>query len=172
MNKLKIALSLALITVSLFSCKPKFTKLKSGLEYMIVKDEKGGKLATEGSVIKMHIKTTIKTISKSNKVEEKTIEQPKVEISGIYSGSDNAGMESTIILRTGGRMVVKASIGDGTPTVGEWSGDAENVSLYIKSEDPYYDNYGNLRMGGNQLLGRGRITKEGLQINGKFYQRQ
>jgi len=61
MNKLKIALSLALITVSLFSCKPKsFTKLKSGLEYMIVKDEKGDKLAKEGSVIKMHIKTTLK----------------------------------------------------------------------------------------------------------------
>lgn len=61
MNKLKIALSLALITVSLFSCKPKsFTKLKSGLEYMIVKDAKGDKLAKEGSVIKMHIKTNLK----------------------------------------------------------------------------------------------------------------
>jgi hypothetical protein len=119
----------------------------------------------------------------SNEIEEKTIEQPKVneviieqpkvEISGIYSGSDNVGMESTIILRNGGTMVVKASIGDGTPTVGEWTGDAENISLYINSEEPYYDNYGNLRMGGNQLLGRGRITQEGLQIiGGKFYQRQ
>ena len=114
----------------------------------------------------------------SAEVEEKTIEQPKieppkVEISGTYSGTDNVGMESAIILRSGGSMVLNSSIGDGTPSVGEWSGDAENISLYIKSEEPYYDNYGNLRMGGNQLLGRGRITQEGLQIiGGKFYQRQ
>ena len=119
-----------------------------------------------------------KSNSQSNEVEEKTIEQPKieppkVEISGTYSGTDNVGMESAIILRSGGSMVLNSSIGDGTPSVGEWSGDAENISLYIKSEEPYYDNYGNLRMGGNQLLGRGRITQEGLQIiGGKFYQRQ
>ena len=60
MNKLKIALSLALITVSLFSCKPKFTKLKSGLEYMIVKDEKGGKSVTEGCIVSMNITMKIK----------------------------------------------------------------------------------------------------------------
>ena len=114
-----------------------------------------------------------KSNSQSNEVEEKTIEQPKVEISGTYSGTDNVGMESTIVLRNGGSMVVKSSIGDGTLSAGEWSGDAENISLYIKNEEPYYDNYGNLRMGGNQLLGRGRITQEGLQIiGGKFYRRQ
>ena len=114
-----------------------------------------------------------KTNSQSNEVEEKTIEQPKVEISGTYSGTDNVGMESTIILRSGGSMVVQSSIGDGTPSVGRWSGDAENLSLYIESEEPYYDNYGNLRMGGSQLLGRARITQEGLQIiGGKFYRRQ
>ena len=60
MNKLKIALSLALITVSLFSCKPKFTKLKSGLEYMIVKDEKGGKSVTEGCIVSMNFTMKIK----------------------------------------------------------------------------------------------------------------
>jgi len=114
-----------------------------------------------------------KTNSQSNELEEKTIEQPKVEISGTYSGTDNVGMESTIILRSGGSMVVQSSIGDGTPSVGRWSGDAENLSLYIESEEPYYDNYGNLRMGGSQLLGRARITQEGLQIiGGKFYSRQ
>lgn len=113
-----------------------------------------------------------KTNSQSNMVEEKTIEQPKVEISGTYSGTDNVGMESTIVLRRGGSMVVKSSIGDGTLSAGEWSGDAENISLYIENEKPYYDNYGNLRMGGNQLLGRGRITQEGLQIiGGKFFDR-
>lgn len=113
-----------------------------------------------------------KTNSQSNMVEEKTIEQPKVEISGTYSGTDNVGMESTIVLRSGGSMVVKSSIGDGTLSAGEWSGDAENISLYIENEKPYYDNYGNLRMGGNQLLGRGRITQEGLQIiGGKFFDR-
>lgn len=113
-----------------------------------------------------------KTNSQSNMVEEKIIEQPKVEISGTYSGTDNVGMESTIVLRRGGSMVVKSSIGDGTLSAGEWSGDAENISLYIENEKPYYDNYGNLRMGGNQLLGRGRITQEGLQIiGGKFFDR-
>lgn len=61
MNKLKIALSLALITVSLFSCKPKsFTKLKSGLEYMIVKDEKGDKLAKEGNIVSFNFIMKIK----------------------------------------------------------------------------------------------------------------
>ena len=60
MNKLKIALSLALITVSLFSCKPKFTKLKSGLEYMIVKDEKGSKSVTEGCIVSMNFTMKIK----------------------------------------------------------------------------------------------------------------
>jgi hypothetical protein len=107
------------------------------------------------------------------KIEQFEIKQPEVEIIGTYSGTDNLGMESTIILRSGGSMVTISSIGDGTPSVGEWSGDAENISLYIKSEEPYYDNYGNLNLGGNQLLGRGRITQEGLQIfGGKFYQRQ
>jgi hypothetical protein len=119
-----------------------------------------------------------KSNSQSNEVEEKTIEPPKieppkVEISGTYSGTDNVGMESTILLRIGGSMVVKSSIGDGTPSVGRWSGDAENLSLYIELDEPYYDNYGNLKMGGDQLLGRGRITQEGLQIiGGKFYRRQ
>jgi FKBP-type peptidyl-prolyl cis-trans isomerase len=60
MNKLKIALSLALITVSLFSCKPKFTKLKSGLEYMIIKDEKGDKLAKEGNIVSFNFIMKIK----------------------------------------------------------------------------------------------------------------
>ena len=61
MNKQNIALSIVLISVSLFSCKPKsFTKLKSGLEYMIVDDKKGDNLAKEGSVITMHIKTLLK----------------------------------------------------------------------------------------------------------------
>jgi hypothetical protein len=119
-----------------------------------------------------------KSNSQSNEVEEKTIEPPKieppkVEISGTYSGTDNVGMESTILLRIGGSMVVISSIGDGTPSVGRWSGDAENLSLYIESDEPFYDNYGNLKMGGDQLLGRGRITQEGLQIiGGKFYRRQ
>ncbi|MBM3418889.1 MAG: hypothetical protein FJY17_08240 [Bacteroidetes bacterium] len=114
-----------------------------------------------------------KTNSQFNEVGKKTTEQPTVEISGTYSGTDNVGMESTIILRSGGSMVVQSSIGDGTPSVGRWSGDAENLSLYIESERPYYDNYGNLRMGGSQLLGRARITQEGLQIiGGNFYSRQ
>lgn len=61
MRKFQIALASVLIMTCMFSCKPKsFTKLPSGLEYMIVKDEKGDKKAVEGSVITMHILTKVK----------------------------------------------------------------------------------------------------------------
>ncbi len=49
MNMNKMALAALILTVGYTSCKPKgFTKLKSGLEYMIVKDEKGDKKAVPG----------------------------------------------------------------------------------------------------------------------------
>jgi len=103
-----------------------------------------------------------KTNSQSNEVEEKTIEQPKVEISGTYSGTDNVGMESTIILRSGGTLIIQASVGDGTPDYGNWTGTADNLSLYHK------DVYGN-----DELIGKAEVTNDGLRIKGgKFYSRQ
>lgn len=103
-----------------------------------------------------------KTNSQSNEVEEKTIEQPKVEISGTYSGTDNVGMESTIILRSGGTLIIQASVGDGTPDYGNWTGTADNLSLYHK------DAYGN-----DELIGRAEVTNDGLRIKGgNFYSRQ
>jgi hypothetical protein len=103
-----------------------------------------------------------KTNSQSNEVEEKTIEQPKVEISGTYSGTDNVGMESSIILRSGGTLIIQASVGDGTPDYGNWTGTADNLSLYHK------DTYGN-----NELIGRAEVTNDGLRIKGgRFYSRQ
>jgi hypothetical protein len=103
-----------------------------------------------------------KTNSQSNEVEEKTIEKPKVEISGTYSGTDNVGMESTIILRSGGTLIIQASVGDGTPDYGNWTGTADNLSLNHK------DAYGN-----DELIGTAEVTNDGLRIKGgKFYSRQ
>lgn len=60
MNMNKMALAALILTVGYTSCKPKgFTKLKSGLEYMIVKDEKGDKKAVPGSIVKLHIRSTL-----------------------------------------------------------------------------------------------------------------
>ncbi len=60
MTKIKILLASALIVTTMYSCKEnKYTKLKSGLEYMIVKDEKGDKKAAEGSIATLHILTKI-----------------------------------------------------------------------------------------------------------------
>ncbi|MCC7031010.1 MAG: FKBP-type peptidyl-prolyl cis-trans isomerase [Chitinophagaceae bacterium] len=60
MTKKQILLASALIMTGMFSCKQKeYTKLKSGLEYMIVKDEKGDKKPTEGSIVSVHILTKI-----------------------------------------------------------------------------------------------------------------
>ena len=70
-------------------------------------------------------------------------------------------------------MIVQPSVGDGTPSQGRWSGTSDNLSLYIETDQPYYDNYGNLRMGGDKLLGNAKITESGLQIiGGNFYSRQ
>lgn len=85
-----------------------------------------------------------------------------IEITGTYSGTDNVGMESTIILNSGGTLIIQASVGDGTPDYGNWTGTAENLSLYHK------DAFGN-----DELIGNARITEEGLRIvGGKFYHRQ
>lgn len=103
-----------------------------------------------------------KNNSQSNELEEKTIERQKVEISGTYSGTDNVGMESTIILRSGRTLIIQASVGDGTPDYGNWTGTADNLSLYHK------DDFGN-----DELIGRAEVTNDGLRIiGGKFYSRQ
>ncbi len=60
MTRNKMLLAALLIISGMYSCtQKKYTKLQSGLEYMIVKDEKGDKKATEGSVITVHILTKI-----------------------------------------------------------------------------------------------------------------
>jgi FKBP-type peptidyl-prolyl cis-trans isomerase len=50
-----------LLATVLFSCgEPKFTKLKSGLEYKILKKGKSGKKATEGSMVSIHMKSMLR----------------------------------------------------------------------------------------------------------------
>lgn len=91
-----------------------------------------------------------------------TGKRPNAEISGTYSGTDNVGMESTIILRSGGTLIIQASVGDGTPDYGWWTGTADNLSLYHKDY-----------MGNEELIGRAEVTEDGLKIiGGKFYNRQ
>ena len=100
-----------------------------------------------------------KSESNSSSQQEQTKE---TQISGTYSGTDNVGMESTIILRSGGTLIIQASVGDGTPDYGNWNGTADNLSLYHK------DAFGNV-----ELIGNAKVTEEGLQIiGGKFYARQ
>jgi|JI10StandDraft_1071094.scaffolds.fasta_scaffold418176_2 FKBP-type peptidyl-prolyl cis-trans isomerase FkpA len=60
MTKNQLILATMLIITGMFSCTSKeFTKLKSGLEYKIVQDEKGDKKAVEGSIVSVHILTKI-----------------------------------------------------------------------------------------------------------------
>lgn len=88
--------------------------------------------------------------------------QNESQIAGTYSGTDNFGMESTIVLRSGGTLIIQASVGDGTPDYGHWTGTAENLSLYHK------DAFGN-----DELIGNAEVTDKGLRIiGGKFYFRQ
>ena len=94
--------------------------------------------------------------------KKKIIELKNEKIIGIYSGLDNVGMKSTIILRGNGKLVIQASIGNGTPDYGWWLGNAENLLLYQKDH-----------IGNDVLIGRARITPDGLQIiGGRFYRRQ
>jgi len=91
-----------------------------------------------------------------------TGKRPEAEISGTYTGADNVGMESTIVLKSSGTLIINSSVGDGSLDYGRWSGSAENVYLY------HNDHNGN-----EELIGRGEISKDGLQIKGgKFYSRQ
>ena len=108
--------------------------------------------------------STYKEESKSSTGSSTYKGEPKKEaqIAGTYSGTDNVGMESTIILRSGGTLIIQASVGDGTPDYGNWTGTAENLSLYHK------DAFGN-----DELIGNAKVTDEGLRIiGGKFYSRQ
>jgi hypothetical protein len=99
--------------------------------------------------------------SESNSSSQQ-VQPTEVEITGTYSGTDNVGMESTIILRSGGTLIIEASVGDGTPDYGNWNGTADNLSLYHK------DAFGN-----DELIGRAEVTNDGLRIKGgKFYSRQ
>lgn len=96
----------------------------------------------------------------SSSQQEET--KKEAQIAGTYSGIDNVGMESTIILRSGGSLIIQASVGDGTPDYGNWTGIADNLSLYHK------DAFGN-----DELIGYAKVTDEGLRIvGGKFYSRQ
>ena len=53
-------------------------------------------------------------------------EAKEVEIAGTYSGTDNVGMKSTIIMREGGVLIIHASVGDDSPDYGNWTGTAKN----------------------------------------------
>ena len=93
--------------------------------------------------------------------EEKTTAK-EVEIAGVYTGTDNVGMESTIILQSGGTLIIKASVGDGTPDYGTWTGTADNLSLFHQDE-----------LGNDELIGNASVTESGLRIiGGQFYSRQ
>ena len=112
---------------------------------------------------KVNMKYDKVTSKKFDELEYKcTGKRPNAEISGTYSGTDNFGMESTIILRSGGNLIIQASVGDGTPDYGWWTGTADNLSLYHK------DN-----MGDDELIGKAEVTEDGLKIvGGKFYSRK
>ncbi len=91
-----------------------------------------------------------------------TGKRKEAEISGTYSGTDNVGMESTIIMRKDGTLIIQSSIGDGTPDYGWWTGTSDNLSLYHKDY-----------MGNDELIANASITDDGLRISGgKFYSRQ
>jgi len=83
------------------------------------------------------------------------------QVGGVYTGEDNLGLESTLVLHSNGTLMIQASVGDGSPSYGRWTGSAYNLKLYIN------------HMGSNQLLGEAKVTEEGLRIvGGKFYRRQ
>ena len=85
------------------------------------------------------------------------------EIAGIYSGSDNLGMITTIILKPNGVLIIQASVGDGQPTYSRWSGNYDDLSLFNPKDD----------FGREQLIGNAEVSERGLQIIGaKFYTRQ
>ena len=88
--------------------------------------------------------------------------QQSIQITGKYSGTDNVGMQSTIIIRSGGTLIIESSIGDGSSTYGKWTGTADNISLYLK------DDFGN-----DEFIADAEVTKDGLRIKGgNFYRRQ
>lgn len=60
MKKQLIVLGLFAATLAVSCGEPKFKKLKSGLEYKIVKKGKGDKKAAEGSMVSMSMKTMLK----------------------------------------------------------------------------------------------------------------
>ena len=97
-----------------------------------------------------------------SKIAPEVIKYAVVEVEGVYSGTDNVGMESSLILKSGGNLITQSSIGDGGPAYGHWEGDAEDVTLYLNSE-----------YGRDQMLGHAKITESGLQIvGGNFYSRK
>jgi uncharacterized lipoprotein YajG len=97
----------------------------------------------------------------NNAINEKEQEE-EINISGVYTGTDNLGLESSIIIQNDGTLMVQSSIGDGTPSYGFWVGDANNLSLYQRDQ-----------MGNRQLIGRAKIDERGLKIiGGQFYTRQ
>ena len=114
------------------------------------------------AVTMLLIVTVLFTSCGNNSKKDNSSGSNSAEIPGVYSGIYNVGMESTITLRSGGTLIIKASVGDGTPDYGNWTGTADNLSLYHK------DSYGN-----DELIGNAKVTESGLKIiGGKFYSRQ
>ncbi len=101
---------------------------------------------------------------KSNPKVEETQKEPEkvIEVIGVYTGRDNLGMESSIIINNNGILYTKSSIGDGSLSEGRWYGDANNLSLYLFNE-----------FGGEDLLGYAKVNENGIQIiGGNYYRRQ
>lgn len=104
--------------------------------------------------------TQSKSLNGSPSLQEET--KKEALIAGTYSGIDNVGMESTIYLQNDGTLVIQSSVGDGTLDYGNWTGTAEKLFLYHKDD-----------FGKRELIGKAKITNEGLRIKGgKFYKRQ
>jgi hypothetical protein len=111
--------------------------------------------SSKGRIIVVDKKLELPT----TKVE--VMKEPK--IAGIYSGSDNLGMITTIILKPNGVLIIQASVGDGQPTYSRWSGNYDDLSLFNPKDD----------FGREQLIGNAEVSERGLQIIGaKFYTRQ
>jgi hypothetical protein len=115
-------------------------------------------IACNGSLNKGNSSNSNNSSGSSSTQQE---QHKEVEISGTYSGTDNVGMKSTIILQNGGALIIKASVGDGSLDYGNWTGTADKLSLYHK------DAFGN-----DELIGNAKVSEAGLSIiGGKFYAR-
>ncbi len=103
---------LSILTLTLSSgsawAQPKFTKLKSSLEYAIVKDAPGTKKATEGSKITMHIRTVLNDSTLFDSYKMNNDEPVPAEITKPSFNGDL--MEGLALLTEGDSAIFKSPV--------------------------------------------------------------